>query len=230
MNDKRTIFYVGSDRDAVLAVKENLENSGVTFLWGDDGAASFPRIFRESPGMVMVDITDTDRTGFDVCRELREEYDGLILVTMNRNDDMDQVLAFALGADEVVVKPVSARLLLAHINALFRREERTRQSAPRSITMGDFKINAARREAYINDQHLQLTTLQFDLLWFLVKNAGSVVSRDDICHALFNSEYNGVDRSIDVYISRLRQKIGDDPSNPYYLKTVRGEGYLFAQE
>lgn len=230
MNDKKTIYFIGSDYNTLITMKECLESEGFTVLCENNGNASYPQIFKESPGMVIVDITLTDRTGFDVCRELRAAYDGLIIVLMDQDDEMDQILAFVLGADDVVVKPVSKRLVLARIDALFKRLNHTRARSPRSITVGNLKVNASRREASINDCPLELTTIQFDLLWFLVKNAGAVVSRDDICQALFDSEYNGVDRSIDVYISRLRQKIGDNPANPYYLKTVRGEGYLFAQE
>ena len=230
MNDGKTICFFGSDHDTLITVKECLENEGFTFFCEKDADASYSRVLKDVPSMVIVDIPLNDRTGFDVCREIRALYDGLILVLSDSDDDKDQILAFELGADDVAIKPVSTRLLLARIGSLFKRAHRTRVLEPSSITVGKLRVNASRREASMNNSPLALTTLQFDMLWFLMKNAGVVVTRDDICRALFDKEYNGVDRSIDVYISRLRQKIGDDPANPYYLKTVRGEGYLFARE
>ena len=229
VKDGEIICFIGSDHTTLITVKECLVGEGFTFFYKKDVDASYSRFLKNAPSMVIVDIAFNDGAGLDVCRVLRARYNGPILVLLDSDDEMDQVLAFESGADDVAFKPLSNRLLLAHIHALFRRAHRTRSSEPRSITVGEIRVDASRREASINDCTLELTTIQFDLLWFLVKNAGVVVTRDDICHALFNSEYNGVDRSIDVYISRLRQKIGDDPSNPYYLKTVRGERYLFAQ-
>jgi len=230
VNDGKTICFIGSDHNTLIAVRECLVNEGFTFFHERDTNAPYSGILKNCPSLVIVDIVFHDGAGFDVCRTLRSRYDGLILVLSDSDDETDQVLAFESGADDVAVKPVSARLLLARIGALFRRSHNARVPEPRSITVGKLRVNASRCEAFINNSPLALTTLQFDMLWLLMKNAGAVVTRDDICRALFDKEYNGVDRSIDVYISRLRHKIGDDPANPYYLKTVRGEGYLFARE
>ena len=230
MNDGKTICFIGSDHNTLITVKECLENEGFTFFDEKDVNPSYSRIVKNGSSLVIVDIAFNDGAGFDVCRALRSRYHGLILVLLDSDDEMDQILAFESGADDVAIKPVSARLMMARIGALFRRSHHARVHEPRSITVGKLRVNVSGREAFINNSPLALTTLQFDMLWFLMKNAGTVVTRDDICRALFDKEYNGVDRSIDVYISRLRQKIGDDPSNPFYLKTVRGEGYLFARE
>ncbi len=125
---------------------------------------------------------------------------------------------------------LSPRLLLAHMGALFRRGcSGARGKSQRCITIRDLTVNASRREASLKERLLDLTSTEFDLLWYLARKAGFVVSRDDLYREVFHSEYNGVDRSIDVYISRIRQKLGDDPARPYYLKTVRGEGYLLTQ-
>lgn len=231
MIDRKTIMLTGSDEAAAAQMKRYLSGNGHVVLYEKDRSAVCARIQKESPDMVVLDIDAFDRTGLEICREMRRGYGGTILILTDRDDDLEQIFALDSGADDVLTKPVSTRLLLARINALLRRwVSRSKDVQGRCITIRDLKVSASRREACLNGKILDLTTIQFDLLWCLVSNAGYVVSRDDLYKDLFNSEYNGLDRSIDVYISRLRQKIGDDPAKPFYLKTVRGQGYLFAED
>ncbi len=170
--------------------------------------------------------------GLSICRKVRDRYDGPILMLTARADDLDQVLGLETGADDYVCKPVRPRLLLARIRVLLRRRE-----SPEGVTVnarrlqfGPLVIDSALREAWLREELIELTGAEFDLLWLLASNGGRILSREEIFAQLRGIEYDGQDRSIDVRISRIRPKIGDDPEHPRLIKTVRGKGYLFVSE
>jgi two-component system response regulator RstA len=148
-----------------------------------------------------------------------------------RSDDLDQVQGLDIGADDYVCKPVRPRLLLARINALLRRSEPVAESAPpQCVQFGPLRVDNILREAWLQDNGIELTSAEFDLLWLLVSNAGRILSREEIFTSLRGVGYDGQDRSIDVRISRIRPKIGDDPEHPRMIKTIRSKGYLFVRE
>jgi len=149
-----------------------------------------------------------------------------------RTDDADQIQGLDLGADDYVCKPVRPRLLLARIQALLRRSDTPEPSAEKSrrLQFGPLVVDNALREAWLSDNGIELTSAEFDLLWLLVSNAGRILSREEIFTALRGIGYDGQDRSIDVRISRIRPKIGDDPDHPRLIKTIRSKGYLFVPE
>ena len=165
-------------------------------------------------------------------RELQvERHRGLRVV--ERDEDLDQILGLELGADDYIAKPVQPRLLLARIKALLRRAPTTQDSdsenADGELAFGSFRISQATRSTHLGSESIELTTAEFDLLWLLASHAGSVLSRDDLLQQLRGIGFDGLDRSIDARISRLRRKLGDDPENPTRIKTVRGKGYLFSK-
>ncbi|MNT46956.1 Transcriptional regulatory protein OmpR [compost metagenome] len=144
------------------------------------------------------------------------------------------MLGLELGADDYVCKPVRPRVLLARIRALLRRSEAVVETPvvenQRRLEFGPLVIDNAMREAWLNERSIELTSAEFDLLWLLAVNAGRILSREEIFNSLRGIEYDGQDRSIDVRISRIRPKIGDDPMHPRLIKTVRSKGYLFVRE
>src|SRR5690554_4073932 len=145
-----------------------------------------------------------------------------------RSDDQDHIRGLELGADDFVNKPVRPQVLLARIRALLRRAERDSSERPATrLTFGELVIDNSRRETWPSGQLLALTGVEFDLLWLLARHAGVILSREQTCVSVVVSEYDGQDRSIDVRISRIRPKIGDDPDMPRLIKTVRSKGYLF---
>ena len=148
-----------------------------------------------------------------------------------RDEDFDQILGLELGADDYIAKPVQPRVLLARIKALLRRLPTSNEveSDIESKTFGQFRISQSTRTAMLNSQVIDLTTAEFDLLWLLASHAGNVLSRDDLLQELRGIGFDGLDRSIDARISRLRKKLNDDPENPTRIKTVRGKGYLFSK-
>jgi two-component system OmpR family response regulator/two-component system response regulator RstA len=154
----------------------------------------------------------------------------VILMLTARDEDFDQILGLELGADDYIAKPVQPRVLLARIKALLRRLPTPGEiDAGDSQVFGQFRISQATRTATLNSQSIDLTTAEFDLLWLLASHAGNVLSRDDLLQELRGIGFDGLDRSIDARISRLRKKLNDDPENPTRIKTVRGKGYLFSK-
>ena len=229
--DRETIVLVEDDLELAGLIAERLEKEGFRVLHEANGKEACARILSEPPDLVVLDIMLPGMDGFEVCKAVRPTYKGPILILTARDEDLDEILGLELGADDFVTKPVRPRVLLARIRALLRRAHPARaEEGPSRIVLGELTVDAGRREVRLRDGAVELTTIEFDLLWYLVNRAGQAVSRQDIYRALFNYDYDGLDRSVDVYISRIRHKLGDDPSESHYIKTVRGVGYLLAGE
>lgn len=226
------ILIVEDDRRLADLTREYLEANGLRVTLEADGALAAARILGERPDLVVLDLMLPGEDGLSICRKVRGNYDGPILILTARSDDMDQVLGLEMGADDYVCKPVRPRVLLARVRALLRRRETPEAPAERlqRLGFGPLVIDQAMREAWLRGQGIELTSAEFDLLWLLAANAGRILSREEIFTALRGIEYDGQDRSIDVRISRIRPKIGDDPMHPRLIKTVRGKGYLFVGE
>lgn len=240
-NEAWRILIVEDDERLANLTKEYLESNGLVVSIESNGAVAVERIQNEQPDLVVLDLMLPGEDGLSICRRVRPRYNGPILMLTARTDDLDQVLGLEMGADDYMGKPVRPRVLLARIRALLRRikeqGETTRQEAPAEengepvrLTFNNLVIDRAMREAWLSDQSIDLTSAEFDLLWLLARNAGRVLSREEIFTALRGIEYDGQDRSIDVRVSRIRPKIGDDPVHPRRIKTVRSKGYLFVKE
>ena len=228
------ILIVEDDQRLAELTREYLQGNGLNVSIEMDGALAAARILQEQPDLVILDVLLPGEDGLSICRKVRGQYDGPILMLTARTDDMDQVLGLEMGADDYVCKPVRPRVLLARIRALLRRHDGSSEAqAPgerRRLQFGQLVIDSAMREAWLGEQSIELTSAEFDLLWLLTSNAGRILSREEIFNALRGIEYDGQDRSIDVRISRIRPKIGDDPMHPRLIKTVRSKGYLFVAE
>lgn len=197
---------------------------------GDSGAE---RILRDAPDLVVLDVLLPGLNGMDVCRQVRAQYSGPILMLTARDDDVDEIIGLELGADDYVKKPVEPRLLLARIRALLRRTGHnsvTNAAEPRCFSFGAFSIDQTARRVTLSGESIELTTGEFDLLWLLASAAGTVLSRDMILASLRGIDYDGLDRSINVGVSRLRAKLQDTTTPPARIKTVRGRGYLFVSD
>lgn len=223
------LLLVEDDAELASLIADRLRREGFTVATEANGETAAGRILAERPELVILDVMLPGIDGYEVCRRVRPAYSGPILMMTALDDDIDQVLGLELGADDYVVKPVRPRVLIARIRALLRRGSPSTADR-RVVISGSIRIDAARREVLRDGEPVSLTTTEFDLLWLLASRAGDVVDRDEIYRAVYGTDYDGLDRSADVYISRLRSKLGDDPKQPQLLKTVRGVGYLFAPE
>ncbi|AJC21042.1 response regulator [Pandoraea pulmonicola] len=193
-----------------------------------DGALAVQTIVSRRPDLVILDVNLPGKDGFQICREARQHYDGIVIMVTARDEEFDEVLGLELGADDYVHKPVQPRVLLAHIKAQLRRTVQ-RQSPvvqPDAITLGRFTIDRESRTVTLpNGRTPELTSAEFDLLWALARSAGKVVTRDELLKELRGFEFDGLDRSIDAGIYKLRRKLNDDTAAPHRILTVRGKGY-----
>ncbi|WP_260961212.1 response regulator [Pseudomonas citri] len=226
------VLIVEDDQRLAELTREYLESNGLRVAIEGNGAVAAARIIAERPDLVILDLMLPGEDGLSICRKVREQYEGPILMLTARTDDTDQIQGLDLGADDYVCKPVRPRLLLARIKALLRRSEPEPfvPHRPRRLQFGPLLVDDALREAWLQGNGIELTSAEFDLLWLLVSNAGRILSREEIFTALRGIGYDGQDRSIDVRISRIRPKIGDDPEHPRLIKTIRSKGYLFVPE
>jgi two-component system OmpR family response regulator/two-component system response regulator RstA len=229
----RILLVEDDERLAELTAEYLKKNDFVVDIEGRGDTAE-ARILESRPDLVVLDIMLPGQDGFAVCRAVRPKYEGIILMLTARDEDIDQILGLELGADDYITKPVPPRVLLARIKALLRRagpadDAGEAGSALDSLTFGNFSISQQTRSAMLAGEQIDLTTAEFDLLWLLARHAGSILSRDDLLQQLRGIGFDGLDRSIDARISRLRKKLNDDPDNPTRIKTVRGKGYLFSR-
>ena len=181
--------------------------------------------------LVVLDVMLPGRDGLEICRELRHQGITVPIIMMTaRDEDIDQVLGLELGADDYLSKPVQPRVLLAHIKAILRRTSNV-VAPPESTSVlqfGELSINKSTRSVSLAEVPVDLTTAEFDLLWLLASNAGRVLPRYEILRELRGLDYDGIDRSIDSRISRLRRKLGEGATVAAHIKTVRPYGYLFS--
>lgn len=176
--------------------------------------------------MVLVDSKTLSLEDMAVCQQLRQIYQGPLMLLTSRLEEMLQVMALEMGVDDLVIMPVDPMLLTARIRAVARRC--LLRSHQQNLTFGEIEIDGGLRSVRCRGHEVTLTSREFDLLWHLAQNARTAVSRDRLYQAVFGIEYNGHDRSIDMYVSRLRHKLEALPEKPRLLKTVRGVGYLLA--
>ena len=228
------ILLVEDDERLAKLTAEYLRKNEFEVTIEGRGDTAEARILKEDPDLVILDVILPGKDGFEVCRAVRQQYKGVILMLTARDEDLDQILGLELGADDYIAKPVQPRLLLARIKALLRRAPGSGESGPSAdetddLEFGNFRISQATRNAHLGEDIIDLTTAEFDLLWLLARHAGNILSRDDLLQELRGIGFDGLDRSIDARISRLRRKLGDDPENPTRIKTVRGKGYLFSK-
>ncbi|WP_339799764.1 response regulator [uncultured Marinobacter sp.] len=239
-NEGWRILIVEDDERLADLTREYLESNGLVVSLETHGGNAVERIRNEQPDLVVLDLMLPGEDGLSICRRVRPFYNRPIIMLTARTDDLDQVLGLEMGADDYVGKPVKPRVLLARIRALLRRSgsgvnghseaDNEAPVEPVRLQFNDLVVDCSMREAWLNDESIDLTSAEFDLLWLLARSAGRVLSREEIFTALRGIEYDGQDRSIDVRVSRIRPKIGDDPVHPRRIKTVRSKGYLFVKE
>ena len=227
-----SILVVEDDPELSALTREYLGKNGFHVDVIADGAVAVAAIRRHQPDVVVLDIMLPGLGGMDVCREVRPHFSGFILMLTALDEDMDQMLGLELGADDYIIKPVQPRLLLSRIRALLRRRQRGSAGAPLpagEIRIGCLHIQTRNRIVTWNQRPLELTDAEFDLLLMLATYAGEIVERDAILQSLRGFEYDGLDRSIDRRISRLRQKLRPHcRQSP--IKAIRGKGYLLCTE
>ena len=226
------ILLIEDDRRLADLTAEYFRQNGLSVVIESRGDRAVGRFRAEKPRVVLLDLMLPGVDGLTICRELRETFDGPILIFTARDSDIDQVIGLEAGADDYVAKPVDPMVLLARTRALLRRIESGDKPATAGgdIVLGGLRISPSAQEVWLNENKVQLTTHEFELLLLLARNAGVVLSREDIFRNLRGLEYDGLDRSIDGRISKLRRKLSDCATEPARIKTVWGKGYLLVPD
>ena len=224
------ILLVEDDLRLAELVSRYLEGNGFAVAIASRGDEVVGRVEREPPDLVILDLGLPGEDGFTICRQLRLSYTNPILILTARDSDIDHVLGLELGADDYVIKPVEPRVLLARINALLRRSRTPVRTERKPLQFGRLSIHTASRSVYLDGQAIALSGNEFDLLLYLASHAGEIQSRETLFKDLFKREYDGMDRMLDIRISRLRRKLGDEAETAERIKTVWGQGYLFVPD
>lgn len=226
------ILIIEDDTRLALLICEYLELQGFRVTQHERGDTAEAAILQTEPDLLILDVMLPGKSGFDICRDIRPQFSGPILILTASEDNIDEILGLELGADDYITKPVEPRRLLARIRALLRRtpSDTKNNNNNSRLNFGPLIIDPNNRIALLNDEALDFTTAEFDLLLLLASRSGEILSRDDILNALRGISFDGFDRSIDARISRLRKKLQENPDHPTWIKTVRGKGYLFTQE
>jgi DNA-binding response OmpR family regulator len=224
--DSITVVYVEDDERLGRLTAQYLASHGIDVRVVGRGDVAVGEVLRLRPDVVLLDLMLPGVDGLEVCRSLRARIDVPIIMVTARTEEADRVLGLEGGADDYVPKPFSSRELLARIRAQARRARGKVGPPPQRVEVGDIVVDSARMTVTRAGAPLVLTTFEFALLRALAERVGRVLSREQLLELVHGSADDAFDRSIDVHVSRLRQKLGDDPRQPRLLKTVRGVGYV----
>jgi DNA-binding response OmpR family regulator len=223
------ILLVEDDVKLARLIEEFLKRYGFEVAIEVRGDQAVYRIRQEQPDLVILDIMLPGMDGFEICKRIRTFYKNPVIMLTARGDEADELVGLEVGADDYMAKPVKPKLLLARIKTILRRSQRFEDTVSR-IELGSIIIDAGRRSVHIDNHPVDLSTTEFDLIWMLASHVGEIVTRDQISQNLRGYEWDGLDRSIDLSISRLRKKIGDDGRKPDRIRSIRGTGYMWVSE
>ncbi len=223
----KRILVVEDEPSIVTLIKFNLEQADFSVLTAEDGNTGLRLAVEEKPDLIVLDIMLPGMDGIEICKALRLEKINIpILMLTARDEELDKVLGLELGADDYLTKPFSPRELVARIKAILRRTRQEKEVAEESvITIGDLTIYVEKFEVELKGKTIELTPKEFELLSFLANHHGKVLSRDQLLNGVWDFEYDGDTRIVDVHVSHLREKIEDDAKQPQYIRTIRGFGY-----
>ncbi len=227
MVEDQKLIIVEDDIKLQQMLSDYFMSQGFSVITVDNGTDAPEMILNEKPALVLLDLMLPGQDGLSVCRQIRDAYNGKILMLTASDDDFDHVAALEIGADDFVNKPIKPRVLLARVRMLLRRPDVADNQDANNCRYGALKLNRIRRECQLADQTINLTDGEFDLLWLLATSAEEVLSRESLTKALRGIEYDGVDRTIDNRVVTLRKKLNDTTTPPKKILTVRGKGYMF---
>ncbi len=220
-----TVLIIEDDRAMIRGLKDNFEFAGYRVATAADGAAGFDEALRIRPDLILLDLMLPKMNGYELCRALRsEQLDMPIIMLTAKDQESDILLGLNLGADDYVTKPFSIKELLARAEAFLRRR---RQAAPQRFDFGDCHLDVNARRFTRGGEEIKLSPKEFELLHFFLRKAGSALTRENILNSVWGYDQMVTPRSIDRFVTVLRQKIEPDPQHPVYLQTVRQYGYKF---
>ncbi|MCR4671919.1 MAG: response regulator transcription factor [Lachnospiraceae bacterium] len=223
------VLVVDDEKIIVKGIKFNLEQEGMEVDTAYDGKQAVEYAFSRNYDIILLDIMLPEYDGYQVCQMIRERSDVPIIMLTAKGDDMDKIIGLETGADDYVTKPFNIVELKARIKAIIRRTQNRSKAQPQqqTITAGDMTVETDSRRVFIKGAEVNLTAKEFDLLKLLILNPNKVYNRSDLLKFVWGADYPGDERTVDVHVRRLREKIEEDPSKPEYIQTKWGVGYYF---
>jgi two-component system, OmpR family, response regulator RegX3 len=226
----RTILLIEDESSISEPLAAALSREGFDPTVADTAAGGVEAFRSRSPDLVLLDVMLPDGDGREVLREIRSGSRTPVILLTARGEELDKVVGLELGADDYVVKPFGAAELIARIRAVLRRAASPVEAAASTLQVGDITMNLDTHSVSHADEMLDLTLKEFDLLHMLIERAGRVVSRTDLMDEVWDPNWYGSTKTLDVHVSSLRKKLGDDPERPRYIHTVRGVGFRFSSD
>ena len=224
--ERPRVLFVEDEASIAEPFAHALARAGFEPTVAATGRAALELAEQVRPDVVLLDLGLPDADGLDVCRQLQRDSDVPILILTSRGTETDKIIGLGVGADDYVVKPFSGDEVIARIKAILRRADRSRPVGPAHI--GELEVDPGARRVVFRDEELSLTRKEFDLLERLVRDAGRVVTREELMSEIWDENWFGSTKTLDVHIGWLRKKLDDDPTAPRYIHTVRGVGFRFA--
>jgi two-component system OmpR family response regulator len=226
---KQKILVIEDDEAIVLGLVQNLEFAGYEVATAADGPAGLKAARERKPDLILLDLMLPGISGFEICRELRDEGSRVpVIILSARQDEFDKLHGFEMGADDYVTKPFSVQELLARVRSVLLRGQR-RQAELRRFEFGDCALDGAGRILTRKGKEIPLTRTEFDLLAYFCENEGKALSREQVMNDVWGTQYFGTQRSLDSFVASLRAKIEDKAAKPRHIMTVHGVGYKFAR-
>lgn len=224
---EKKILVVDDEKPIADILQFNLEKEGYDVVCAYDGEEALDKVHEFNPDMVLLDVMLPLKDGMEVCREIRKTYDMPIIMLTAKDSEIDKVLGLELGADDYVTKPFSARELVARVKANLRRhqQESDKEETTNEIIIGDLAIQPDAYTVTKRGNEIELTHREFELIHYLAKHIGQVMTREHLLQTVWGYDYFGDVRTVDVTIRRLREKVEDNPSHPIWIVTRRGVGY-----
>ncbi len=230
LNESRPSILVVDDEPTILkAVGDRLAREGFSIITATDGEDALEKFQRHRPDLIVLDLMLPKLDGFEVCRVIRERSSTPIIILSVRGDEIDKLVGFRLGVDDYMVKPFSPSELAMRVQAVLRRASRAmgRSRERDELRYAGLVVDRGKRSVTIEGRPVELTAKEFDLLWLLASHPDYVFTREQLLDHIWQSDYEGDLNNVTVLVSRLREKLGEDPSNPLYVRTVWGVGYKF---
>ena len=223
------VLIVDDEEHIVELLQFNLVNAGYKVITANNGLDALKKVKENKPDLLLLDLMLPGMDGLDVCKEIKRDKEtsktSIIMLTA-KSEELDKILGLELGADDYITKPFSIRELLARVKAVLRRSN-SDEISEEIYELGRLKVDFERHEVLINNEKVELTLKEFELLEILIKNKGKILRRETILDKVWGYEYIGETRTVDVHIRYLRKKIEDDDKNPKFIETIRGVGYRF---
>jgi two-component system alkaline phosphatase synthesis response regulator PhoP len=223
------VLVVDDEVSIATLLQFNLEKAGYEVVTAADGKQALEMARSEQPDFIILDLMLPKMDGMDVCKALRQERNNTpILMLTAKDDELDKILGLELGADDYLTKPFSPREVVARVKAILRRTQAVPEAAADEevvLQFGEIRLYPEKYEVYRGEEKVELTPKEFELLHYLASHQGRVLTRDQLLNAVWNYDFIGDSRIVDVHVSHLREKLEADTKNPRYIKTVRGLGY-----